>query len=260
MTNGKAIVSAAVLMLMLLVCAYGQDQYSKEILAKQGQLPLKEGTQIGTETQLTNELPPEEGVALKSGFFENLSSSGRTFNGYKMISYTSEYPGAIHLFYNNEQVGAILFGDASGAFELYSIIYLVYPRSRFEEILSILRTEKPLFIVHNPNFSGIATESIQPVGGEELKQPALGQPGVAAQAKVSMMDNTDLPGSDLNSFDLKKADPNVCAKACIDEPQCRAFVYGKPDDKGLNARCWLKNGVPAQVKAGCCVSGVIEGR
>ncbi|MCJ7443943.1 MAG: PAN domain-containing protein, partial [Methanotrichaceae archaeon] len=41
-----------------------------------------------------------------------------------------------------------------------------------------------------------------------------------------------------------------------DDPQCRAFVYGKPGYQGPNARCWLKNGVPDQVQAECCVSGV----
>ncbi|MCJ7442978.1 MAG: PAN domain-containing protein, partial [Methanotrichaceae archaeon] len=90
---------------------------------------------------------------------------------------------------------------------------------------------------------------------ETVQQPELTAPP-QAPTQVSIMDNTDLPGADYKSFDLKEADPNLCARACIDDPQCRAFVYGKPGYQGPIARCWLKNGLPSQIQSECCMSGV----
>jgi len=35
--------------------------------------------------------------------------------------------------------------------------------------------------------------------------------------------------------------PNLCEKACNDEPNCKAYPYVKPNTtQGPNPRCWLK--------------------
>jgi len=71
--------------------------------------------------------------------------------------------------------------------------------------------------------------------------------------------NMDRPGSDYRNFDLASADPNMCAAACQDDPGCQAFSYNPPGMSGPNAKCWLKNGVPAKVAADGVVSGVKGG-
>ena len=67
---------------------------------------------------------------------------------------------------------------------------------------------------------------------------------------------TDRPGSDYRSFDLPSPRAELCRDACWREPQCRAFTYVNPGVQGANARCWLKNAVPAARPDGCCLSGV----
>jgi hypothetical protein len=73
---------------------------------------------------------------------------------------------------------------------------------------------------------------------------------------INLESDTDRPGMDYRNFDLSSADANLCARACSDDPRCKAFTYVKPGIQGPNARCWLKSGVPASVKSPCCISGV----
>jgi hypothetical protein len=68
--------------------------------------------------------------------------------------------------------------------------------------------------------------------------------------------NTNRSGGDYRSFDLPSPAPLLCRDACAREPQCRAFTYVKPGVQSPNARCWLKNTVPAPRPEPCCVSGV----
>ncbi|MCZ7659398.1 MAG: PAN domain-containing protein [Xanthobacteraceae bacterium] len=66
----------------------------------------------------------------------------------------------------------------------------------------------------------------------------------------------DRLGSDYASFQVRSADPAVCAARCDREPRCRAwsFVYPRPD--APIAMCWLKNRVPPRVESSCCASGI----
>lgn len=68
--------------------------------------------------------------------------------------------------------------------------------------------------------------------------------------------NTDRPGSDYNNFDLPTPNPQLCSDACARDARCAAFTYVNPGVQGPNARCWLKNPVPAAHASSCCVSGV----
>ncbi|MDD4162744.1 MAG: PAN domain-containing protein [Methanothrix sp.] len=75
-------------------------------------------------------------------------------------------------------------------------------------------------------------------------------------APVGMENNIDRPGMDYKDFDLSSANPNLCEKACADDPNCKAFTYVRPGYQGAMARCWLKSGVPdIAVPAECCISG-----
>lgn len=79
---------------------------------------------------------------------------------------------------------------------------------------------------------------------------------IAIMDSLSIEYDTDRPGMDYNSFDLSGANPSLCEQACNADPNCRAFTYVKPGVQGTNARCWLKNGIPAATPAACCDSGV----
>lgn len=63
-------------------------------------------------------------------------------------------------------------------------------------------------------------------------------------------------GMDYKNFDLPAAQPALCKKACDRESRCLAWTYVHPGIQGPNARCWLKNPVPAPSMNSCCVSGV----
>lgn len=78
----------------------------------------------------------------------------------------------------------------------------------------------------------------------------------AQQASVTLEPDTNRPGMDYRSFDLQDARPELCRQACERDEKCRAYTYIKPGIQGPNARCWLKSGIPAPKKGGCCVSGV----
>jgi hypothetical protein len=67
---------------------------------------------------------------------------------------------------------------------------------------------------------------------------------------------TDRPGSDYRTFDLRDPRPETCRDACWGEAQCRAFTYVRPGAEGRHARCGLKNVVPPARPADCCLSGV----
>jgi PAN domain len=67
--------------------------------------------------------------------------------------------------------------------------------------------------------------------------------------------DTNRPGQDYKSFELTDANPELCQKACADDPRCKAFTYVKPGGQGPRAMCWLKSSIPAASKSDCCVSG-----
>ena len=68
--------------------------------------------------------------------------------------------------------------------------------------------------------------------------------------------NTDRPGADYRSFELRSPVPEQCRDACWNEAQCRAFTYVRPGAQAPLARCVLKNAVPPARPADCCLSGV----
>lgn len=67
--------------------------------------------------------------------------------------------------------------------------------------------------------------------------------------------NVDRPGSDYTPA-FSVASPQECQKACGRNSMCQAWTWVKPGVQGANPQCYLKNDVPAPVKADCCTSGV----
>ena len=67
---------------------------------------------------------------------------------------------------------------------------------------------------------------------------------------------TDRRGSDYRNVDLSQPNPEICQATCAREGACRAWTYVEPGVQGTNARCWLKNSVPASAPKSCCTSGV----
>jgi hypothetical protein len=85
-----------------------------------------------------------------------------------------------------------------------------------------------------------------------------GPAGLQAQApaQITIEDRVDRPGADYRDFDLPRAEPALCRKACEDDGQCVAFTYVRPGVQSSAARCWLKEGVPEPEPNDCCASGV----
>lgn len=80
---------------------------------------------------------------------------------------------------------------------------------------------------------------------------------------VALEFRTDRPGSDFSIpgvFDapilLDDGSAETCQSICRGFGQCRAWTYVLPGIQGPEARCWLKDAVPAGVSDDCCVSGV----
>lgn len=77
-------------------------------------------------------------------------------------------------------------------------------------------------------------------------------------AASSTEPNTNRSGHDYKDFDLLRADPSLCADACMNDPRCRAWTYVKPNTRqGPNPRCWLKSDIPDAKADTCCISGAI---
>jgi len=68
--------------------------------------------------------------------------------------------------------------------------------------------------------------------------------------------NFDRPGGDYLGSPSLSGDPAECAMVCERDKRCRAWSFVYPDDRSVNAVCWLKNTVPPRVESYCCVSGV----
>ena len=93
-------------------------------------------------------------------------------------------------------------------------------------------------------------------GAAATVPPAPPAPASPAPAGKPMMQNTDLHGASYRNFDLSSSDPALCQNACKAESQCLAWTYVHPGSQGPNARCWLKNVIPAATANTCCTSGI----
>lgn len=74
-------------------------------------------------------------------------------------------------------------------------------------------------------------------------------------ARRGFLNNTEFPGSTLDSPDLEVADPRLCADLCAKDEYCKAWTFRRPRP-GVSYRCDLKSEVPTAVTSVCCVSGV----
>jgi len=88
-------------------------------------------------------------------------------------------------------------------------------------------------------------------------------PVSVAVANQLLEENTDRPGNDFSNFDLSPPQPgtfggpvDVCQGRCQREDNCKAWTFVKAGVQGPNARCWLKNAIPAAHQNNCCTSGV----
>lgn len=66
----------------------------------------------------------------------------------------------------------------------------------------------------------------------------------------------DYPGYDYRSIELPNADISECIEACRRDSRCRVCTLVKPGIQGPNARCWLKDRIPASRRDNCCVSAI----
>ena len=68
--------------------------------------------------------------------------------------------------------------------------------------------------------------------------------------------NMDRPGLDYRSVKLTSPDPLECSAACVDDVSCIAFTYVSPGIQGEEAKCYLKNAIPASKPMDGVVSGL----
>jgi len=66
--------------------------------------------------------------------------------------------------------------------------------------------------------------------------------------------DTNYYGSDYKNLDNITA--AQCQTACANEAPCKAWSWVKPGVQGPQAKCWLKNQVPAKSANSCCISGL----
>lgn len=82
------------------------------------------------------------------------------------------------------------------------------------------------------------------------------QAGAAATTKMSEREHDkNRWGGDFNSFAVESDRTEACEDACKNETKCVAWTYVKPGVQAPQARCYLKNVVPAISDDVCCVSG-----
>lgn len=74
-------------------------------------------------------------------------------------------------------------------------------------------------------------------------------------APAGAKSGADRPGSDFKSYALN--DPASCQAKCQADGACKAWTWAVPGTNGAAAAtCYLKNPAPAEVAAGCCISGL----
>ncbi len=97
------------------------------------------------------------------------------FDGYK-IWYHSRHPYAfeatIFVYMGERQVGVLLFFKEDVPYDMsFAGVAIPYPLSRFNDVITILREEKPLYLMHDPDsrWGCISTTDIEPTGEDEGK-------------------------------------------------------------------------------------------
>jgi len=99
----------------------------------------------------------------------------KDFDAYKIWYYSGHpYQALIYVYQGSKYVGRIVFykdGTTIPPNASYPEPSIHYPLSRFNDVINILREEKPLYLFLNlDNKIGIlATTDLEPVGEEEAK-------------------------------------------------------------------------------------------
>jgi hypothetical protein len=116
-----------------------------------------------------------------------------------------------------------------------------YPRSHIREAVCYLKNVVPPAKPDDCCISGVR--------GAALAQSSQG----------SLEFAIDRFGGDFRSLEIAP-DPTgeACAKACQDDPKCRAFTYVRPGYGTPAARCYLKDRITKPRAKPCCISGVVR--
>ena len=79
---------------------------------------------------------------------------------------------------------------------------------------------------------------------------------LASAGLASAQVGFDRRGGDYLTFNVRPADPALCAARCERDNRCRAWSFSFPRTTSVVASCRLKNRVTAREEDNCCVSGV----
>ncbi|NMB78377.1 MAG: PEGA domain-containing protein [Methanomicrobiales archaeon] len=82
--------------------------------------------------------------------------------------------------------------------------------------------------------------------------------GIAGADSMEIHTGMDMFGNDYASeITIASANPADCAALCLADTQCKAATYMVPNGRyGPDAKCWLKNAVPAMTADSLCISWV----
>jgi PAN domain len=97
----------------------------------------------------------------------------------------------------------------------------------------------------------------QPLWASNTSSEPLGTNVCDVSAVTSTEPDTNRFGGDYVGFDLGQPNPLWCSYYCSQDLRCNAYTYVPPGIQGANARCWLKDRVPATSVAPGLVAGVI---
>lgn len=90
---------------------------------------------------------------------------------------------------------------------------------------------------------------------------------MALEPSRAFENKTDRPGSDYTNFEISVPKGGTivptatfCEARCKNDFRCVAWTLVDPGFQGPNARCWLKNNIPAKRSCSFCTSGAFPQR
>ena len=106
-------------------------------------------------------------------------------------------------------------------------------------------------VMCNANFPSLQPDDI--AGAQHVYCTVF--PNDCTRGVLTVEPNLDRPGQDYTNFELSSADYRPCYDRCANDDNCSAYTYVPPGVQGSDARCWLKNALPASKATVGMVSG-----
>jgi hypothetical protein len=103
---------------------------------------------------------------------------------------------------------------------------------------------------------GIASHANSDAEAKQRQQPPTQPVPIEERAFTPMQVDTDLFGGDYQGLDI--VSPDACQAECKRDTRCRAWTFVKVGAQGPQARCYLKDHIPAAKPNPCCISSSLK--